>query len=328
MADDDGGGALYGGSVPPGQAPACACAAPVRRTVLDKRLEVVIEGCLRCGETIGYTQTVDWVSHPHDVRLIAVTPLRMGTALGRWIARWPRLAGLTDARAGRDGVWLAADARADDEATASRLEAEAAAVQRGLPLAERLRRAGAPADPPPAPLAPELELWTAVHRAKAFSSASPFLDVLTATAWNPSYSPSSLPAWIAADALTARPDRAERLAATLAGGGPAQRSLVMSYLAHAPLPTAEIAALVAAECRNILADLETLLQAGARTVPSDVDSNFSVFATALPRALPAEEPLAALLRQLHRRIAEVHQRRIHVPGPWRKTLKHALGVKK
>jgi hypothetical protein len=322
MADDDGGGALYGGSVPPGQAPACACAAPVRRTVLDKRLEVVIEGCLRCGETIGYTQTVDWVSHPHDVRLIAVTPLRMGTALGRWIARWPRLAGLTDERAGRDGVWLAADARADDEAAAARLEAEAAAAQRDLPLAERLRQAGAPADPPPAPLAAPLEPWPEVHRAMAFSPASPFLDVLMAT-----WSPSSLAAWITADALTVRPDRAEALGAAVVGGTPQQRLRAMDYLADAPLPAAEIADLVAAECRNILADLEALLQAGARTVPRDIDK-FAAFAAALPRAMAAGEAVAAPLRRLQRRIAEVHQRRIHIPGQWRKALSQALAVKK
>jgi hypothetical protein len=318
----DAGAGLYAPGVPPEQAPACGCAAPLRRTVLDKRREVVIEACLRCGTTIGYTQTVDWIyPHPHDVRVISITPLRLETQLGRWLARWPLLGGRPGVPADRADIWLAAETRADDEGALARLEATAAAAQRDLPLAERLHRAGAPADPPPAPLPEDLRHFADVQRALGFTTSSPFVDVLLAT-----WSPSPLAGWIAEDAVTARNDRAERLAEAVGGGNPLLRRRAMGYIARAPLPTAEIGGLIVLECRNILAALDALLHAGARTVPSDIDGQFGAFAAALPRAAAADGALVEVLRALYDRIADVHQRRIHIPGHWRTTLGRLLGA--
>jgi hypothetical protein len=318
MSPEEGAAGLFEPELAPDQAPHCGCGAPLRRTVLDTNLDLTVEACLRCGQTIGYLHSVDW-SHPHDVRLIAVTPLRMETEIGRWIASWPRLAGPTRMPAGRDSVWLSADARADDEADLARLEAGNSAPQHAQPLAERLRRAGAPAASPPAALPDVLEGWGAVHRAMAFSSASPFVDLLMAT-----WSSSRLAGWIAADALTARDDRAERLGAAIAGGDPLRRLRAMRYLAEAPLPTNEIAGLVVLECRNMLTAVDGLAASGIRTVPPDLDHNFDAFAAVLPR-VAAEKPVAAALHDLGRTIADVHQRLLHVPAQWRKVINRLLG---
>jgi len=148
----------------------CGASADLERGVLFD--DETARACMACGAVrVNELETV-YSDNPHVDPEIVAKPVSLEAEALAWVAAFPRRT-----RSGKG--FLPADVRATTKEALERVEAEAdaAALATKGSLADRLRAAHAPADPPPK-IARGMDPFRRVHGALALSASSPLVSAL------------------------------------------------------------------------------------------------------------------------------------------------------